>query len=271
MKTRILVLGASGLVGKALINELQVDFEVYGTYNSKEIAIKPNNSYQFSVGDTNRLKEILVEVRPNIIISMLRGDYNHQLAVHKELAYYLNNINGRLYYGSTANVFDNSTDKPHTEKDEPNASSEYGIYKMNCEKLLKDILAEKCIILRLPMIMGKNEGRYINLKNDIEDNKEVTLYTNLFLNTNTDVMLAKQIHYIISKGLTGNFHLASNDLMTHSEFYYFLIKEMNVLNVKTIEKKISENDFYLALKSNRTDIPPELQFTNEDVIKYLVG
>lgn len=266
---KVLVLGASGLVGKALIKELDKKYDVYGTYYSKNLDISSDKAFKLDVSNFNSIKKILETIQPKLVISCLRGDFDKQLKGHKEAAEYLNKTGGKLYFCSTANVFDNDTTKPHYEYDNTDAESDYGKFKIKCEEELKEILGDNLITLRLPMIWGKDSPRLNELLSKIKANKEVEVYSNLYLNNNTDVMLAKQIHYIMENNLRGVFHLATNDIMTQYKFTSKLIKRLGYENVKIKEITLPSEKYYFAIALKRKELPDELKISNEDIINYL--
>ncbi|HWT27428.1 MAG TPA: sugar nucleotide-binding protein, partial [Mobilitalea sp.] len=161
---KVLILGATGLVGKALMKELPYGYDVYGTYHSASNDSADNHMFQLSVQDTDRLVRLLEQINPDIVISCLRGEFNKQLELHRKLALVLSvKENSRLLFCSTANVFDALTDRPHYEADELRSDSDYGQYKIECEKQIKGILKDRAIILRLPMLWGKSSRRYNEL------------------------------------------------------------------------------------------------------------
>jgi len=273
LMNKILILGASGLIGKALIDEYKNDFDLYGTYSSSTTNLPREKQFQLDITQIDRLKIILKTINPDIVISCLRGDFNQQLEFHKQLAIELKKSEGILYYFSTANVFDGDFSKPHFETDATIAESEYGNFKIKCENTLQQILEERVIVIRIPAIWGKNAPRMNLLKKGIEDNLAIDVYSNLECNNLLDVQLAIQLKYIIDHKLKGIFHLGSIDMMTQAEFFERLI--ISFSNKKDILKLnlYEENDkkFYFALKSNRKDIPDFFEIANESIISALVG
>jgi dTDP-4-dehydrorhamnose reductase len=144
-------LGVSGLVGKALVKEFDDKYDVYGTSSEK--------SFRLDISNIENIHNILNKVEPSIVISSLRGEFDLQTNLHKEVAKYLQNNGGKLYFYSTVNVFDIDVCKPHYENDETESESEYGKFKIQCKKELKEILGNNLIVLRLPMIWGKESPR----------------------------------------------------------------------------------------------------------------
>jgi dTDP-4-dehydrorhamnose reductase len=269
---KILILGASGLVGSALIDELKVRFELYGTYSSSLSNLPFNHQFQLDVQQIRKMKEIIQVIKPDFVISCLTGDFDHQFKFHKELAKVLQNNSCRLYYFSTTNVFDGDFSRPHTEIDIPIAESDYGKFKIKCENMLKKILDERVMIIRIPAIWGKTSPRWNLIKESIKNNKVIEVYSNLVCNNLSDALLAKQLRYIMENELKGIFHLGSVDMVTQGEFFGQIISKLvskkNILRHVLYQDKA--DNFYFCLHSNREDIPAPLQCTNKDIISYLL-
>ena len=268
---KILILGASGLVGKALSKELNKKYEVCGTYNSSKIVSTKSFYFNLSEGEAYKIIDILNTVKPLIIVYCLRGNCNYQIELLNELIKYLKPDNGKLYFCSTANVFDGDTTTPHFKNNEPIAKSDYGKFKIECERILRKGLSDNSVIFRLPMIWGKNSPRLNSLVTALNNNEKIDINTNLYLNNNTDVMLAKQISYIIENKLKGIFHLGSNDVINYYEFVKKIIYNLGYKHAEFNEEELSIEKFYFAILPNDKELPKELNFSNENVICYLTN
>ncbi|MCM1991857.1 sugar nucleotide-binding protein [Oceanirhabdus seepicola] len=268
---KILILGISGLVGKALLRELENEYDVYGTYHRRKLEKLSDKIYKLDLNDPSCIKHILNNVKPKIIISCLRGDFEKQLDTHKVVAEYSKKNDSKMYFCSTANVFDKDPSKAYYEGNPTNSESDYGKYKVSCEEELKRILADDVVIFRLPMILGTDSPRFNSWMDRLNKGLELEVYSNLYLTSITDVMLAKQIHYIIKNDLRGIFHLATDDIMNQIDFMSKLTSKLGYKNVKLRRIKAGEGKYYLAVVSNRADLPEELKLSNEDVISYLAS
>jgi len=269
---KILVLGISGLVGKAVAKEFSRNSLVYGTYHKNEISLPIQGQFRWDISDRNQFKEIVETVSPTVIISSLRGDFTEQLKVHEDLVNLIKNKDTRLIFCSTANVFDGDTFKNHEEIDEPNAGSEYGQFKIACEKIVMKELGDRAIIVRLPMVWGADSPRLNEIKEKIANNEEITAYKNLFLNHALDTMIAKQIYYIVNQNLKGIFHLATSTIESHVYFIQSLVNRLTKSNEKIVKEEIVPDVewSYFGLHVTRKDIPEELNYSNQDIIISLV-
>lgn len=180
--SKVLILGGSGLIGKSIISEMDKykQFQVSSTYYENPLQVNQCRSFKLNVQDLDNIDRILSTLKPQIIISCLRGDFDKQLILHTKVAEYLKESNGDLYFFSTTNVFDSDYSKPHYEDDFPSSCTEYGQYKIACEKKITEILQNNACILRIPQVWGKHSSRMSQLINSLNNNKTVVVYPKLF-------------------------------------------------------------------------------------------
>lgn len=68
MKQKVLILGSAGFLGNFLFENLQNDFEVFGTYNRVK-TLTNSNLYKCDVFNTQKLSDIITEIEPDIVIN----------------------------------------------------------------------------------------------------------------------------------------------------------------------------------------------------------
>lgn len=269
---KVLIMGGSGLVGTAVINEMTKynQFDVYSTYFQNPIRLNQDKCFKLDIEEEDNINSILNTLKPQIIISCLRGDFKKQLIAHIKVAEYLKENGGSLYFFSTTNVFDNDLSKPHYEDDLPNSHTAYGQYKIECENKISEVLHDNACILRIPQVWGNSSPRMRELLNSLQNNKDIIVYPKFFFNTNTNVMIARQLCYIINNRLKGIFHLVSEDIINYKDFYKELIIGMGFQNARFDEN--FEEEGYFALLSKRTnEFPKQLRVTNKSVINSLIN
>ena len=205
---------------------------------------------QFSVEQPQDICTILKSVRPDVVISALRGDFEKQLAVHELTAKYLATNNGRLIYLSTLNVFDGDRSRPHYESDMRISSSDYGNFKMQCEDLLLRILKEKVAVLRIPFVWGK-----------------LSVYEDFFSNHVSDLQIAQFIQWVVTDNKCGVFHVGSADVIRYCSFIEQLIGALNLRRPEFVSQVVPGT---MAVLSERNDVPHLLKWSNRDIIQYLV-
>ena len=80
----ILILGGSGFIGHSLYKELAPYYNTFATFNTAR-GYRQNKHFYYYDFLQGGLESILKEVKPKLIISSLRGDFNAQLEVHEFL------------------------------------------------------------------------------------------------------------------------------------------------------------------------------------------
>ena len=80
----VLILGGSGLVGRALISQMNqfLKYRIFATYYENQFLSENVQHIKFDVKDSECINEILDAVKPQIVISCLRGDFDKQLTLH---------------------------------------------------------------------------------------------------------------------------------------------------------------------------------------------
>ncbi|MFS4457437.1 sugar nucleotide-binding protein [Maribacter sp. 2304DJ31-5] len=269
-RKKILILGGSGFLGNAIYKELYNYYDTYGTYYSSRKTYGNNKQffkYDMTVDDIFQILDI---VKPNIIISALRGNFAAQIIAHRHIMEYLDEKDARLYFLSSANVFDAYSKYPSYENDKTLSESVYGRLKIKIENMLLRLPKSKMGILRVPMIFGNSSPRVREMKNLILENEPVEVFPNLIMNVTNDDKLTQQIHYLINRNKTGIFHLGSTDLVHHEDF----IKEVleRVGNFNPILKRVytTNADRYLAVLPKSNKLPKNLRFTYQDIIDHHV-
>lgn len=61
-----------------------------------------------------------------------------------------------------------------------------------------------------------------DLLEKLSTNQEISVYRNLYINPTIDI-LAKQIVYLMNHGLTGIYHLGTNDMIDLPATSYFVV------------------------------------------------
>ena len=264
---RILILGASGFIGRSIYLELQSYFDVYGTYCTNDEEYAENHVYFKYCLEKDNLDRILLNVRPTIIISSLRGDYKSQLTAHKQLSDYVkDNHYARIIYLSSVNVFDGKFKLPSYESDKPLAESEYGRFKISVERLLLKKIPAQTVIVRLPMVLGFHSPRILQLRQAIKHGATFEVYPNLTISITTADKIAQQIHYIISKQIDGIFHLASNDMVHHEDLFREITSKMGdkIPIFKSVFRR--NDDEYLAILPKKNQLPKTYRISVAEVI-----
>lgn len=211
---------------------------------------------------------IVEQVQPDFIISALRGDFGAQVQAHQHLMEYLIKNDVKLYFISSANVFDAYSKFPSYEHDKTLSESVYGRLKIKIENMMMRLPKKKAAILRVPMVFGNTSPRIKEIKTLLEGNEPIEVFPNLIINVTNDDRLTQQIHYLINRDKTGIYHLGSVDLIQHEEFIKEVIKQMG--NFHPILKRVftTNEDRYLAALPKDNKLPKNLRIKYQEIIDH---
>jgi dTDP-4-dehydrorhamnose reductase len=267
---KILILGGSGFLGNAIYRELCNYFDTYATYCSARRSFGGNQKffrYDLLEDDIHR---ILQEVRPDIVISALRGDFGAQIQAHAHMAEYIAKNPVRLLFLSSANVFDAYSKFPSYEYDKTLSESVYGRLKIRIENMLLRLPAGKMAILRLPMVFGNASPRVREIRDALDLGAPIEVFPNLIINVTSHDRLCQQVHYLINRDKYGIYHLGSRDLVHHDD----LIREMvaHLDQGTPVFKRVytTNEERYLAVLPKDNLLPKNLQLSYQEVIDDLI-
>ena len=150
---RVLVTGAAGLLGSAIVERFHAAHEVV-----------PAGRAMIDVTDRAAVARTVSSVRPDVIINCAayndvdaaERDAANALAVNAfgvlALAHAARDVGAALVHYSTDFVFDGETSRPYTEDDAPNPRSVYGASKLLGEWFAAD--APRHYVLRVESLFG---------------------------------------------------------------------------------------------------------------------
>lgn len=271
-KKKILILGASGFIGNAIYKELCNYFNTYGTYYNARRSFENNQQFfQYNLEEDD-IYEVLSIVQPDFIISAIRGNFAAQITAHEHIVQYVLQNECKIYFISSANVFDAYSKYPSYEYDKTLSESIYGRLKIKIENMLLRMPTDKMAILRVPMVFGNGSPRVKKMKANITANEPVEVFPNLVMNVTHDSKLTQQIHYLVSKSKTGVYHLGSNDLVHHEEFIQEILKRVGSFNALFKRVYTTNEERYLAVLPKENKLPKNYQTTYEEIINdHVIG
>jgi len=261
-KMRILILGATGMLGSATLRVLMErnDWSVYGSIRS-EISkeLFPNNLRQrlITVGDLTQLeqlKAVLKKVQPQVVVNCIsprevgrQGSFELFSVLSllpRRLEYLCGQLNARLIHISSDGVFSGKIGS-YTEVNIPDATDPYGI-----SKLLGEVHAPHTITIRSSII-----GHELSLKTGLlewflEQEGECRCFTRAIFSGLPTVVLAAVIRDVVipMPELHGIYHVSSDpiskfDLLTIVAKEYGKTINMMVDDTVVIDRSLISDRF----------------------------
>lgn len=264
---RILIIGGSGFLGRALFKELHPYFDVYATYCNQERYAKNKRYFDYDI-QQDAPTVLLNHIKPDIIISALRGDAESQFIAHDMIINYVVKNDKRIVFLSSANVYDSFRHYPSYEHDKTLSESNFGKLKIKLENKILRMPPFSWSIGRLPMVFGSASPRLQEIKACIKTQKTYEIFPNTVINVAADYFITQQLHYIINRNLWGIFHLGSTDLIHHDEFIAEIVGEIDSKSQLKYKHVYASNiDRYIAVLPKYNKLPKHLNYTTKDVVK----
>lgn len=254
---KVLVTGASGLLGKELVKELLFrGYTVVAIYNRNLINVESVKLVKVKLDIVNRsmLEQLVLKTQPDIIVHAAAYTDVDGCELHKELAWNVNveatrsivraarSIKTRPYliYISTDYVFDGEKGM-YKEEDVPNPVNYYGLTKLVGEEIVKTSDLEYTIV-RTSAIYGvggskKSFAEFV--AEELSKGKKVYALQDQYVSPTLNTLLAQALVEVIELKPHGILHIAGERMSR----YEFALKIAEVLGLpkNLIEKTNMEN------------------------------
>jgi dTDP-4-dehydrorhamnose reductase len=258
---RILVTGASGMLGSTLAIELSRNHKVFGTGNS-DITL-PIDYRVFDLSNES-YKELIDWSQPELIIhcaAITNGNYCQEnclkainvngVSVHKILN--ATNTTTKIIYISTDAVFSSSS---HMAKEVHSVFPEniYGKSKELGEFFLNNSQDRQYTIIRTTIVglnINKNRIGFVEwIINTAKENKKLGLFTDVLFTPISIWDLVDEINFLINTDNINSetIHIGG-ELCTKYEFGYRLLDKLNI-STKTLSKTLISSYKDRAKRSN---------------------
>ncbi len=234
---KILVTGANGLLGQALIKQLlEKNYEVVATGKGPSrliiAAVQNYTYYELDLTDGPVVQKFIIDAKPAVIIHAAAMTQVDQCELNKPDCYNINVtatrfiidaakiISAGIIYVSTDFIFDGENG-PYKETDEPMPINYYGSTKLVAEKAVMES-GLSWAIARTILVYGNSDpsGRLNILgwiKQNLASGSPINMVTDQHRTPTFVYDLARGIILILEKKATGIYHLSGEEIMTPHE------------------------------------------------------
>lgn len=276
---KVLVLGATGLVGTAIIEEL----------NYRGIESIPLSGDDINIEFTDEVEKCITSFSPDVVINCVALQAINKCELYPIDAFRINTLSLRylsklcnerditlIHFGSHI-IFDGLKLTPYTEEDNPNPNSIYAITKYMGEFLVKNNV-KKYYILRIPTIFGQRKLGYKGITDKIidwiENKDKIRMADDSYTTfTYSKDVAKKTIDMLINKEPYGIYHISNKGMTTYYEFANEIKKLLN--SDVTIEQAKDEEFKSLGYKPNNISISSSkggnLRYWKEALKEYING
>ncbi len=241
MADKYLILGSSGMLGQAFINELENQ-----AIAAAGIA-RSNADYNIDVTQEKKLLEAIEEITPTVIVNTVAItdlDYCEKnpaesnicnANVSKFLAPICKAKNIKYVYISTDHFYINDCTLKHSEEKEVNLCNQYAKSKFKGEEFSLD--NEDALIVRTNIVgfRGKKEQpTFLEWAlNSLEKMDSMILFEDYYTSSIDVRTFSKLLIKLVNKDAKGVFNLASSEVSNKRQFIESLAKKLNLSLVMT--------------------------------------
>jgi dTDP-4-dehydrorhamnose reductase len=227
-KRRLLVTGASGLLGNKIVELAKNDYTVIPLHKTKPLH---SNSLKLDITDAVEVLNLFSKLKPDVVIHAASETNVDKCETEKEHSWKINvegtrnialacsKIGAKLVYISTDYVFDGEKGN-YDEKDKPNPINHYGVTKLEGEKQAIQH-CKNYAILRTSVLYGwhpwkQNFATWII--NMLKQNKEITVVEDHYNTPTLADNLAEITIEALQKDLQGLYHASGSQRISRHEF-----------------------------------------------------
>jgi dTDP-4-dehydrorhamnose reductase len=227
---RILVTGASGLLGTTVIDAWAGTCELYGAYCSRRLAHSGVHFVQMDLRDREQVMKTVRDIRPQVIIhaagllvdaSEAQPDLARAINVEgsRHLATTAALLGAKLIFISSDGVFDGEKGY-YSEDDPPGPVNRYAAMKVEAEQIVSGTVADH-VIVRTAFYGWKIDGAN-TFPTWIIENLSRGQRIGGLVDQYTSVMYAGDLAGVLRRfaesGTTGLFHVGSREIISKYDF-----------------------------------------------------
>jgi len=222
---RILVIGASGQIGKRLYKLKWENYEVFGTYCKN----KTGNLIYLDITNKRDVSSIFSKIKPNIAILTSSLTNVNRCESEKKLARKINVVgvknivetarkyNTKIVFFSTDYIF-SGKNGPYLEEDRPKPINYYGKTKLLGEEMVKTL--KDYLIIRTTGVFSYDKGTNFALQvlDCLNKNREIRVANDQYANPILADNLVDCVYELILKGRNGIYNISGDTYLSRYEF-----------------------------------------------------
>lgn len=253
---RILITGASGLLGSKIVKLAERCFEVIPTHNTRSFF---KDSVKMDITNSAEVFQVVVKMKPNVVmhaaaetrVDQCEKDRKYAWKVNaegtKNVAMACGKFNAKLIYVSTDYVFDGEKGL-YVESDEPNPANYYGWTKLKGEEFVRDN-CQDYVIARTSVLYGwhswkKNFALWV--MESLRRGEPITVVDDHYNSPTLADNLAEVLLEIVKTDLSGIFHTAGSERINRYEFAVKIAKNFDLDANMIRPVKMSELEMWIA-------------------------
>jgi len=253
---RILVTGASGLLGSKVVKLAEPSFEVIPTHNRRSFF---KNSVKMDITNGAEVFQVVIKMKPDVVmhvaaetrVDLCEKNRPEAWKVNaegaKNVALACDKINARLIHVSTDYVFDGEKGV-YVESDEPNPVNYYGWTKLKGEEFVREN-CQDYVIARTSVLFGWHSWKTnfaLWVLESLRRREPITVADDHYNSPTLADNLAEALLETATKDLSGVFHTAGSERINRYEFAVKIAKNFELDATMIRPVKMSELKMWMA-------------------------
>lgn len=243
-KKKLLIVGASGLLGSKLMFQASPKYDVAGSYNPQVDGKSAWRLEALDIGSKEEVEKLFEKVKPDVVIlcaAMTNVDAcekqpliaNRVNATGPELvARSCKKTEARLVHVSTDYVFDGAKMRKYTEDDIPRPISVYGSTKLSGEKAVLSTLPE-AVVARPAVLYGWNpledKDNFVTwVIKKIRKGERATLFEDQWISPTFADDLARTLLDLAEMDVKGVWHVSGPDCLDRPTCGHMIAKAFDL-------------------------------------------
>lgn len=240
---KILITGASGLLGNYLMKNAPDPFKIQGIYNQFNPNVRIPRFIHCNISKKDDLTDLLNDLKPDIVIHTAAESsidfcekdpqYSFEINVKatENIARWCQREGKQMLFTSSDLVFDGNN-APYYNSDIPNPLNQYALQKAEAEKLIQG-LGIKSIICRLPLLIGTGwpdkKSSFQNLVTKLKNGQGYRFFTDEFRTPAYAKNVAQGIYRLLENQLNkAVFHFGGRQSISRYELGLMIAKAFQI-------------------------------------------
>jgi len=253
---RILVTGASGLLGSKVVKLTEHSFEVIPTHNTRSFF---KDSIKMDITNGDEVSQVVVKMKPDVVMHVAAETRVDHCERNREEAWKVNaegtknvavacgKINAKLIYVSTDYVFDGERGL-YVESDEPNPVNYYGWTKLKGEQFVRENCQDH-VIARTSVLYGWHSWKTnfaLWVIESLRGGEPITVVNDHYNSPTLADNLAEVLLEMVETDLSGVFHTAGSERINRYDFAVEIAKNFDLDANMIMPTKMSELKMWIA-------------------------
>jgi len=238
---KLLLTGASGFLGRHIIQVAQSDWKIIGTYH-ENVPKEQGEFHQINLSQKGKVEALFETAKPDAVIHTAalskaalceqNPTFSRQINVEatRQIAIQCAKANIPLLFTSTNLIFDGKN-APYREADPPSPLSQYGLQKLEAERVML-LEYPHSTVCRMPLMYGSlsdTNNFFLDWIHRLENGILLKAFTDEYRTPVHAADAARGLFLLLEKEKTGIWHLGGRASISRYDFAMQMVEVFGFL------------------------------------------